>query len=446
MTIASKSGPLGLLDTPLFNSTAFDTDRLHRAWAATLLAERIQLLGGGCVLCLDAPWGEGKTFFVKNWQKMLDDSGTKTIYIDAFSRDYVDDPFLVIAAAIRGHLKSAENGATVVAEHFNEAAKRVSLALLPTATKMLVNGIGLALGAPAIGGAVADAISNAAEGAEKVAERVVEERLEELEQAESSVENLKAALAQYVETLSSPLVIVIDELDRCSPLFAVRLLERIKHYFELPGIVFVLSAHKAQLQAAVSGVYGQIDAAGYLNKFIHVTFHLPKKEQERYARSTDIYAVIYPVMSKLNVDKEFRTDSSEVLASIATDLGMSIRDAQRAMLSVSLSNVTHKLIFMTAYLSCLRVSRPAIYSALKLRHKSRHEMSLSLIDSLGDTRSGHLLSLLRYIHKDALDRATSDETDQQAKKWVENLSWSFSFHKPSDLLDFCFSGLDLTQS
>lgn len=446
MTNESKKTPLSLLDPPPFKSAAFDTDRLHRAWAANLLTERIHILGGGCVLCLDAPWGEGKTFFVKNWQKMLEDSGTRTIYIDAFERDYVDDPFLVIAAAIRGHLKSSDKEVEAVAERFSDAAKRVSLALLPTATKMLVNGIGTALGAPGVGSAVVDAVSGAAEGAEKLAERVIEERLEELERAESSVESLKAALTQYVDSLGGPLVIVVDELDRCSPLFAVRILERIKHYFELPGIVFVLSAHKAQLQAAIAGVYGQIDAAAYLNKFIHVTFHLPKKEQERYARTTDIYSVIHPVMSMLNVDQQSGRDSSEVLASIATDLGMSIRDAQRAMLSVSLSPVSHKLIQVTAYLSCLRVSRPAIYSALKLRQRAGHEMSLSLIDSMAHMRSGHLLAILRYMHKDALESPTDSDADQQAKKWFESLSWSFSFDGPAGLLDYCFSGLDLTQS
>lgn len=444
VSVENKVNLLSLLDPPLFKSRAFDTDRLNRTWAATLLTERIRLLGGGCVLCLDAPWGEGKTFFVKNWQKMLEDSGTRTIYIDAFERDYVDAPFLVITAAIRGHLKLYEKDGEQAAERFSDAAKRVSLALLPTATKMLVSGIGAALGAPGIGGAVVDAVSGAAEGAEKLAERVIEERLEELERAEFSVANLKAALTHYVESLSNPLIVVIDELDRCSPQFAVRLLERIKHYFELPGIVFVLSAHKAQLQAAIAGVYGQIDAAAYLNKFIHVTFHLPKKEKERYTRSTDIYAVINPLMSKLDVAQQSGRDSSEVLASIATNLGMSIRDAQRAMLSVSLSPVSHKLIQITAYLSCLRVSRPAIYSALKSRQRVGHEMSLALIGSMTHGRHEPLFSILEYAHKHTLESLTDSAEDQKIKEWFERLSWDFSVNKPADLLDYCFSGLDLT--
>lgn len=447
MSETHKRPALDLLEPPPFKSAAFDTDRLERRWAADLLTERLHLFAGGCVLCLDAPWGEGKTFFVKNWQASLAQAGTATIYIDAFERDYVDDPFLVVAAAIRGHLKSQTSSGSAVAVHFTDSVKRVSLALLPTATKLLVNGIGTILGAPGVGGVVVDTLNAAADGAEMLAERVIEERLEELDRAQSSVDALKAALTAYVSTLDGPLVIIIDELDRCSPQFAVRLLERIKHYFEVPKIVFVLSAHKAQLEAAIGGVYGQIDAAAYLNKFIHVTFHLPKKEQEQYARMTDIYSIIHPVMTQMTSGDQSSRDSSEVLATFATDLGMSIRDAQRAMMSVVLSPASHKLIIITAYLSCLRVIRPSIYRALKLKQKSGHERSLELIDSLRQTRSEYALSVVRVIHKEFLEIVSNSEEDKQAKKHLDSLAWDFgSAGGSARLLQYCFAGLDLTRS
>ena len=50
----------------------------------------------------------------------------------------------------------------------------------------------------------------------------------------------KQELAQLADKLEKPLVVIIDELDRCRPDFAIRLIERIKHFFDIPKIVFVL--------------------------------------------------------------------------------------------------------------------------------------------------------------------------------------------------------------
>ena len=64
------------------------------------------------------------------------------------------------------------------------------------------------------------------------------------------------------------LLIFIDELDRCKPLFAVSLLERIKHYFDNPNITFVFSTNLSELQNTIRNLYGdQFSASRYLDKF-----------------------------------------------------------------------------------------------------------------------------------------------------------------------------------
>lgn len=63
----------------------------------------------------------------------------------------------------------------------------------------------------------------------------------------SSVQNIKNTqilmkelLSKVVEELScEKLVIFIDELDRCNPLYAVKLLEEIKHYYSSEKVLFV---------------------------------------------------------------------------------------------------------------------------------------------------------------------------------------------------------------
>lgn len=63
-------------------------------------------------------------------------------------------------------------------------------------------------------------------------------------------------------------VIFIDELDRCKPTYAVKLLERIKHYFNNDKIIFVFSTNLEELQSSVKCVYGEsFNAYRYLDRF-----------------------------------------------------------------------------------------------------------------------------------------------------------------------------------
>jgi predicted KAP-like P-loop ATPase len=46
----------------------------------------------------------------------------------------------------------------------------------------------------------------------------------------------KAQLAEITKKEKKPLVFIVDELDRCKPEFAIRLIERIKHFFDIPKL------------------------------------------------------------------------------------------------------------------------------------------------------------------------------------------------------------------
>ena len=78
-----------------------------------------------------------------------------------------------------------------------------------------------------------------------------------------------------------PLLVVVDELDRCRPPFAVELLEKIKHLFSVENVNFVLVTNKRQLKNSIKTVYGgDIDADLYLQSFLTLSKMLPKKEIE----------------------------------------------------------------------------------------------------------------------------------------------------------------------
>lgn len=86
------------------------------------------------------------------------------------------------------------------------------------------------------------------------------------------------------------LIIFIDELDRCNPNYAVRLLERIKHYFNNENITFVFSINKEQLRHTIKQHYGNdFNSYKYLDRFFDLTIDIPKLNMEKYYRCSDIH-------------------------------------------------------------------------------------------------------------------------------------------------------------
>ena len=80
-----------------------------------------------------------------------------------------------------------------------------------------------------------------------------------------------------------PLVVMIDELDRCRPSYAVELLETAKHLFAVDHIIFVLAVNRSELAHAIRALYGSgFDAEGYLGRFFDVDFVLPAPERDAF--------------------------------------------------------------------------------------------------------------------------------------------------------------------
>lgn len=64
------------------------------------------------------------------------------------------------------------------------------------------------------------------------------------------------------------------------------MLEQIKHFFNVPGIVFVLSIDKIQLGHAIRGFYGSenINSNEYLRRFIDLEYSMPAPDHALFAK------------------------------------------------------------------------------------------------------------------------------------------------------------------
>ena len=289
-----------MTDTKQLNWQRTNLDNIETAWEDDLwdrkrlgvqLTNYVDRLQCGAVLALDARWGEGKTWFVRHWQKHLEDENHNVIYLDAFANDYLDDPFLVVTSEITNTLSKDKKTKRKVKKLIDLSAS-VGTALLPSLPKIALT-LGLHLvGAGFLGGILQQGYENAQDEIDKLSDETsdrikesIQEKIAGHEAEKKTLEEFKKHLAQTVEKLDKPLVFIIDELDRCRPDFAIRLIERIKHFFDIPKIVFVLVMDKTQFSKVICHNYGYDESLGeeYLTKFVDFTIELKHaKDSENF--------------------------------------------------------------------------------------------------------------------------------------------------------------------
>lgn len=138
-------------------------------------------------------------------------------------------------------------------------------------------------------------------------------------------------LANLLPEHGDRLVVFVDELDRCNPQYAVRLLERIKHYFTNEDITFVFSVNKNQLQHTIKQHYGNDFAAyNYLDRFFDLTVTIPKCNLHKHITSISdripngVYSLASYLSERFNMSlREISHffDSLGVVTSNRTDIG-----------------------------------------------------------------------------------------------------------------------------
>ena len=107
--------------------------------------------------------------------------------------------------------------------------------------------------------------------------------LKEVTSIKNIEENFKGLLNDILQERANRVVIFIDELDRCNPIFAVKLLENFKHFFNNNRFIFVFSTNILELKNTINNFYGNnFNSSYYLQKFFDLQFELPKVNLENY--------------------------------------------------------------------------------------------------------------------------------------------------------------------
>ncbi len=249
----------------------FKDDKLGRKEYAEVLTSVVEAYGDGAVMALNGAWGTGKTTFLKMWKQHLINESFPVIYYNAWEDDICEEPLPSLLRNLNGISKEQDGGKL---EKVFKAGGRILAGIA----------IGAAKGAL---GKVGEIVAEAGKGGLDAIQEQFAESLKEKDETTQTMQKFKIALEEYVAFVcgdSKPLIYFIDELDRCNPTFAVKVLERIKHLFDVPNVVFVLSVDKKQLACSVKGFYGshEINADEYLRRFIDIEYKLPEADPELF--------------------------------------------------------------------------------------------------------------------------------------------------------------------
>ena len=241
------------------------------------------------------------------------------------------------------------------------------------------------------------------------------------------------------------LVIFVDELDRCRPSFAIELLERIKHLFDVPNILFVLSIDKQQLEASTAAVYGQgINAVEYLRRFIDLDFVIPNPETKKYTASLIRRFKLDPYLeSKKNFghlhDEELLV---EMLALFGDAFNLSLRARERCLTRLQLvmdqiSPETPWEPIWVAFLLILRTKEKSLFDEIVSGNASATNVMDELTKKIGDQKThltgwdSVLYAFLFAVDKDRkrverelerlVDKASQDDASEALKDYTDRV-------------------------
>lgn len=237
--------PIDVPEDKPFAHDLLDRKDFVQAMVTTLAATE-----GSAVFAVDGRWGSGKTTFARMLSCLLKQGGFKVVEINAWDTDYTNDPLAALTHALIESM-----------DHADQRRKRIKEA-------------GVALFREAAFGAVQLATAGVLGG--KALADIAKQRFDSFQERATAMRSFQDQLREVGASGDKPLVVIVDELDRCKPTYAVGMLEVIKHVFDVESVLFVLTVNRTQLDRSAAVLYGSTsDPESYFGRFFDIEVSLP---------------------------------------------------------------------------------------------------------------------------------------------------------------------------
>ena len=230
------------------------------------------------IIALDGEWGSGKTWFVKSVEYLMNsESNNELNIVDKEIMNKVKDKYMTF------YYNAWEN----------DDAKSAMLSLI----YKLINDSCLQKNESEVGAIprlLNTVIKFVTNGAIDIKEDIFGEQWnnKQITDCIKTSEEIKETLKKIIDNLlienKNRLLIIIDEIDRCKPTFAIDLLENIKHFYDDNRIIFLVTTNNKALASSVCKIYGEkYDGALYLDRIFDINLELPNNYIQDYINAID---------------------------------------------------------------------------------------------------------------------------------------------------------------
>jgi len=314
------------------------------------------------VINLDGTYGSGKTEFIRRLYVELAKKGHPVVYIDVWESDFSNNPLAVICSELLQQIEfvlreKAPNGKAKekgeAKKVFNKMKSKLGICLKYLATMSPLTGEPVVIGSTKAASAIVSATPDlkTQTDSQKYVEIVQKNHIEAV-QAVKDIKEYITFLSELIEViyeLKIPIVILIDELDRCKPTYAIEVLEVIKHFFEAKGCTFLVATNTSVLEHSVESVYGQnFDAKLYLRKFFDRKINLPQVSLLEYLMAKELDFDKYNSGSLLLYPfTENQQDNIGLFAALFENNNIELRDVEQ-ILNRFFASLDYALNFLSA--------------------------------------------------------------------------------------------------
>lgn len=387
-------------------------------------------------MVIDGGWGTGKTEFCHKLINLMHCKDTHhVVYIDAFKADHADEPLMTVLAEVIKVLPDDESKQSFMKKAL--PAVRYSLKAIAKA------GVSHLLRQD-----VADVADDFDKEIQKTADKAIDATVESVLQdhvkADKNLKALQTALAEIAAT--KPIILFVDELDRCRPNFAVDMLEIIKHTFDVEGVSFVLITNTQQLKASVNHCYGDaVDAQRYLDKFVKFTVALPETVDTNGHRESVAAIEHYknlvrnnPLLEEL---KLFECGSIRTIETLITVNSLSLREVETVVRHIEIyvtltqqgylaSNTVFGYKVMTLLAIAVYCIAPDVSKSILSRKLDANEfgqlMGISKLSSCQKGRPEETELICYLINREAsINKKGYLPPEDEVKVWQESIQGYF---------------------
>lgn len=282
----------------------FESDRLNRKDSVESLCSIIDTAQQPLAVTVEGAYGSGKSSFLRMCAARLEGPGAFVVEFNAWQQGHTGRPLIDVVAALSSKLEA--NGAL---DRLKDAAKQAGW----RAAGYLSRGI-IAPG---------DADDSSV--------------FDDWADIDKSVTEFKASLTEQVEGLDgNKLVILVDELDRCEPTYALDLLNKARHLLDVDGVVIVFGVNRVELGHAVETVYGPgCDVYGYLRRFVDLSMQLPQPTSDEWAAY--MTSICGSLLDCSNVLGNKNNVVRKLLTLVADNCGGKLRDVEQIVRHANLT-------------------------------------------------------------------------------------------------------------